>query len=196
MPAAGRKAGPLSRALVESAQQGDHAAFDALASAMYDRLYSIARRVLRDGYAAEDAVQEALIHGWQRLRSLRDPDRFDAWMYRLLINACHDQSRRGQRMETSVSEIGADRSDPADDYATVVNVDELERGFLRLPVEHRAVIVLTHYVGMTAPEVAQVLGIPLGTVYSRLHYALRAMRAALAGAAPTVPAGAVGEKNS
>ena len=183
----------MSRALVERAQQGDHAAVDALATGLYDRLYSIARRVLRDGYAAEDAVQETLINGWRRLRSLRDPDRFDAWMHRLLINACHDQSRRNSRFEVQVAELALNHADPSDDYASVVNVDELERGFLRLSVEHRAVLVLTHYVGMSAPEVAQVLGIPPGTVYSRLHYAVRAMRAALSKAASDAPAGALGE---
>ena len=185
----------MTRALVERAQQGDHAAFDALATGLYDRLYSIARRVLRDGYAAEDAVQEALINGWRQLRSLRDPDRFEAWMHRLLINACHDQSRRSHRLEVQIGEISADRSDPTDDFATVVNVDELERGFLRLSVEHRAVLVLTHYVGMSGPEVAQVLGIPPGTVYSRLHYAVRTMRATLSKAAPEGPAQALGEKS-
>ena len=184
----------MTRALVERAQQGDHAAFDALATAMYDRLYAIARRVLRDGYAAEDAVQETLIHGWSKLRSLRDPDRFEAWMHRLLINACHDQARRRHRLSVEVGEIDATTSDPSDDFATVVNVDELERGFLRLPVEHRAVLVLTHYMGMTAPEVSQILGIPPGTVYSRLHYAVRAMRTALTRATPEVPDGALAEK--
>jgi len=115
-------------------------------------------------------------------------------MHRLLVNACHDQSRRSHRLEVQIGEISANKSDPADDYATVVNIDELERGFLRLPVEHRAVLVLTHYMGMTAPEVAQLLGIPTGTVYSRLHYAVRSMRAALSKAAPGAPAGALGEK--
>jgi len=185
----------LRSGLVERAQQGDHDAFDALATALYDRLYSVARRVLRDGYAAEDAVQEALIRGWRDVRSLREPERFEAWMHRLLINACHDQSRRNRRFEVEVGEITADRSDPSDDFATVVNVDELDRAFLKLPVEHRAVLVLTHYVGLTAPEVGQILGIPAGTVYSRLHYGVRAMRTALSKAAPEAPAAALGEKS-
>ncbi len=146
---------------------------------MYDRLYGVARRILRDGYAAEEAVQECLIRGWRELRSLRDPARFEAWMHRLLVNSCHDQGRRARRMSVEVADIGFDHSDPADDFATVVNIDELERGFLQLPIEHRAVLVLTHYVGMSAPEVSQVLGIPVGTVHSRLHYGARAMRVAL-----------------
>jgi len=179
----------LTTELVRRAQAGDHEAFDALATSMYDRLYTIGCRILRDPYAAEDALQEALIQAWRELRSLRDPSRFDAWMHRLLINACHDQGRRSRRFSVEVSDLAVDRSDPADDYASVVNADELERGFLQLPVEHRAVLVLTHYVGMSAPEVADILGIPAGTVYSRLHYGIRAMRTALTRAAPAPPAG-------
>jgi RNA polymerase sigma-70 factor (ECF subfamily) len=179
--------------LIQRAQAGDRDAFDALATALYDRLYTVGQRILRDGYAAEDAVQEALIRGWRDLRSLRDLDRFDAWMHRLLVNACHDQHRRGRRFEVEVADISADRPDPADDYARVVNIDELDRAFLQLPIEHRAVLVLTHYVGMTAPEVAQTLDVPVGTVYSRLHRGIRAMRTALS-AAPGAPNEAVAEK--
>lgn len=166
--------------LVVRAQHGDREAFDALATALYDRLYAIARRILRDGHAAEDAVQEALIRGWRDLRSLRDPDRFEAWMHRLLVNACHDLSRHGRRFEVEVPAIGLDKPDPTDDYAAVATRDELDRAFLQLPVEHRAVLVLTHYVGMSAAEVSGVLGIPVGTVYSRLHYGIRMMRSAMA----------------
>jgi RNA polymerase sigma-70 factor, ECF subfamily len=165
--------------LVERAQHGDREAFDALARAMYDRLYSIGQRILRDGHAAEDAVQETLIRGWRDLRSLRDPSKFDAWIHRLLINACHDQSRSARRMEAKVTAIGLDREDPRDENATVAHRDEIERAFLRLPVEHRAVLVLLHYVGLPAPQVSQILGIPPGTVYSRNHYALRTMREAI-----------------
>jgi RNA polymerase sigma-70 factor (ECF subfamily) len=160
---------------------------------MYDRLYSIGRRVLRDGHAAEDAVQEALVRGWRDLRSLRDVDRFEAWMHRLLVHACHDQSRRARRFEVEVEQIGLDRSDPSDDFAAVVHRDELERAFLLLPIEHRAAIVLTHYVGMPATEVAQVLGVPVGTVYSRLHYGIKQMRTALLRAAPEEAATALPE---
>jgi RNA polymerase sigma-70 factor (ECF subfamily) len=176
--------------LVRSAQSGDRQAFDALAAGMYDRLYAVARRILRDGYAAEEAVQESLIRAWRELRSLRDPSRFEAWMHRLLVNACHDQGRKARRFAPEIPEISFDPSDPADAFAAVVNVDELERGFLRLSIDHRAVLVLTHYVGMSAPEVSQVLGIPVGTVHSRLHYGVRAMHAALS-ELPSAPSGAL-----
>lgn len=166
--------------LVVRAQSGDREAFDAIATAMYDRLYSVGRRILRDGNAAEDAVQEALIRGWRDLRSLREPDRFEAWMHRLLVRACQDQVRRRRAFDVRTVVLDIDRTDPVDDYAGVAQRDELERVFLQLPVEHRAVLILTHYVGLPATEVGRILGIPPGTVYSRLHYGAQRMRAALA----------------
>jgi RNA polymerase sigma-70 factor (ECF subfamily) len=169
---------------VARAQSGDREAFDALASAMYDGLYAVGRRILRDGHAAEDAVQEALIRAWRDLRSLREPDRFEAWMHRLLVRACYDQARRRRPFEVTISPIDTDRSDPADDIAVVAHRDELERAFLKLSVEQRAVLVLTHYVGMPAADVAHALGIPVGTVHSRLHYAIKAMRSTLANTSP------------
>jgi RNA polymerase sigma-70 factor (ECF subfamily) len=165
--------------LVERAQRGDHEAFDALATAAYHRLYAIARRILRDGYAAEDAVQDALVKAWREIRGLRDPGAFDAWLQRLLVNACRDQARRTRRRPIELPALPIDRAEPRDDLAQLADRDELERAFLELSVEHRAVLVLTHYVGLPAPEIARILGIPPGTVASRLHYGARAMRAAL-----------------
>ena len=173
--------------LVERAQRGDHEAFDALGTAAYHRLYAIARRILRDGYAAEDAVQETLVGAWRNLRSLREPERFDAWLHRLLIRACGDEVRRSRRRPIVVPALTLDRPNPTDDIATLVDQDEIERAFLALSVEHRAVLVLTHYVGLPAPEVAAILGIPPGTVHSRLHYGARAMRDALTPPAASHP---------
>ena len=173
--------------LVERAQRGDHEAFDALATAAYHRLYAIARRILRDGYAAEDAVQETLVGAWRNIRSLREPERFDAWLHRLLVRACDDEVRRSRRRPMVVPALMFDRPSPTDDIATLVDQDEIERAFLALSVEHRAVLVLTHYVGLPAPEVAAILGIPPGTVHSRLHYGARAMRDALMPPAVSFP---------
>jgi len=170
--------------LVERAQRGDHEAFDALATAAYHRLYAIARRILRDGYAAEDAVQDTLLKAWRELRGLRDPDRFDAWLHRLLVNACHDQARRARRRPLEVDVPVIDRPSARDDFADLVDRDAIEHAFLELTVEHRAVLVLTHYLGLTGPEIAAILRIPPGTVHSRLHYGTEAMRAALS--RPTV----------
>jgi RNA polymerase sigma-70 factor (ECF subfamily) len=165
--------------LVERAQRGDREAFDALATAAYHRLYAIARRILRDGYAAEDAVQDALVKAWRDIRGLRDPLAFDAWLQRLLVNACRDQVRRQRRRPVEVPALSDERAEPDDDLARLVDRDELERAFLDLSIEHRAVLVLTHYVGLPAVEVARILRVPPGTVASRLHYGTRAMRASL-----------------
>ena len=162
--------------LVERARHGDHAAFETLASAAYHRLFAIASRILRDQYAAEDAVQECLIRAWRDLPGLRDGDRFDAWLHRLLVRACADQGRRARRLRPEISGVEVDAREPADDVARIIDRDELERAFLQLSVEHRSVMVLVHYVGLSAPEVASILGVPAGTVYSRLHYAARQMR--------------------
>ena len=184
MPASRAEGSALTSELVERAQRGDHEAFDALATAAYHRLYAIARRILRDGYAAEDAVQDALVRAWRDLRGLRDRDRFDAWLNRLLVHACADHVRRDRRRPLEVMVDPIDRPDPQDDVARVGDRDEIERAFLKLSVEHRAVLVLTHYVGLSAPEIASILGIPVGTVYSRIHHGTRQMRSSLASAAP------------
>jgi len=180
----------LTSELVERAQRGDHEAFDALATAAYHRLYAIAQRILRDPPSAEDAVQDALVMGWHRLAGLRDPAAFDAWLQRLLINACHDHARRIRRRPIEIHAIPLDQQERRDDFALLADRDELERAFLELSVEHRAVLVLTHYVGLPGPEVGRILGIPPGTVASRLHYGTRAMRSALtrAVALPTTTA--------
>ena len=166
--------------LVERAQRGDHEAFDAIATAAYHRLYAIARRILRDGYAAEDAVQDALVRAWRDLRALRDPDRFDAWLHRLLVNACMDQVRKRKRRPIEVDILPLNQTASENPLDQLADRDEIERLFLQLPIEQRAALVLTHYVGLSAPEVGVILGIPPGTVYSRLHYGTRTMREQLA----------------
>ena len=169
----------MTAELVERAQRGDHEAFDVLATAAYHRLYAIARRILRDGYAAEDAVQEALVRAWRDLRALRDRDKFSAWLHRLLVRACADHVRKARRRLLEISIEPIDRADPFDAVASLPDRDAIERAFLELSVEHRAVLVLTHYVGLPAPEVAAILGIPTGTVYSRIHHGTRARQVAL-----------------
>lgn len=166
--------------LVERARRGDHAAFETLASAAYHRLYAIAARIIRDQYAAEDAVQEALVRAWRDLPGLRDPDRFDAWLHRLLVHACADQGRRARRHRSELSGWQGDVREMADDVTRVDDRDEIDRAFLGLSIEHRSAIILVHYVGMTAVEAAAILGVPPGTVYSRLHYAAQQLRGRLA----------------
>lgn len=166
-------------ALVERARAGDEEAFASLARGAGDRLLAIAFRILRDLGHAEDAVQQTLVLAWRELPSLRDVERFDAWLHRLLVNACYREARRGRRWAAIVQVLPSDEAEPSDDYVSVVERDQLERGFRRLPPEQRAIFVFHHHLGLTLPEIADQLGIPVGTVKSRLHYATNTLRAAL-----------------
>ena len=165
------------RDLVERARGGDHDAFTALVDLTVARLDSAARLILRDPELARDAVQEALIHAWRDLRGLRDPDRFDAWVHRLTVNACLDLARRRRRRVIEVELDQIDIASPSDPSSGVADRDQLELALRRLDAAHRAVVVLHYYLGMPMPDVASAMGIPLGTAQSRLHYALVAMRA-------------------
>jgi RNA polymerase sigma-70 factor (ECF subfamily) len=168
----------MQRDIVERAQGGDHDAFAALAGAAIHRLDAAARLILRDREQARDAVQNALVRAWRDLPTLRDPDRFDAWLHRLLVRACIDEARRLRRHRVDVDLTTIDL--PARDSASVLaDRDELDRGFRRLPPDQRVLIVLHHYLDLPLPEVATILGIPLGTAKSRLHRGLQDMRAAL-----------------
>jgi RNA polymerase sigma-70 factor, ECF subfamily len=164
-------------ALVERARAGDEEAFASLARAAGDRLLAIAYRILRDLGLAEDAVQQTLVLAWRELPSLRDVERFDAWLHRLLVNACYREVRRDRRWAANVHVLPID--EPTDDFRSVVDRDQLDRGFRRLPPEQRVVFVFHHYLGLTLLEVADQLGVPLGTIKSRLHYATNTLRAAL-----------------
>src|SRR5262245_16081302 len=173
--------------LVRRAREGDRDAFDLLMTAVIDHLYRIARLILRDTDRAEDAVQEALVRCWRDLRTLRDPDRFDAWLNRLLLRTIADEARRHRRFSASVVVL---KSDPQqrDDTGLVADRDELARVFGRLSVEHRTIVVLHHYLGYTVEDAAEAIGIPIGTAKSRLHYATDALRAALDADARTTAA--------
>jgi RNA polymerase sigma-70 factor, ECF subfamily len=169
----------LDRDLVEQAQRGDREAFAILARTHGDRLMQIAQRILRDVGLAEDAVQQTLVIAWRELPGLRDPDRFDAWLQRLLVNARYAEARRSRTWNAHVRILPTDGPAGLDESLSLDNRDRLERGFRRLPPDQRAILVFTHYMGLTPTEIAERLGIPVGTANSRLHYAHRAMRAAI-----------------
>jgi RNA polymerase sigma-70 factor, ECF subfamily len=169
----------MERRLVELAMHGDEAAFDTLVGRMGDGLYSVARRILRDTSLAEDATQQALLEAWRYLPRLRNPDRFEAWVYRLLVNACHGEARRERRHRGNLRLLPHDEPMTPDPASRIAIQDQLDHAFRRLSVEHRTVVVLVHYLGMTASEVAETMGTPVGTARSRLHYALQAMRSAI-----------------
>ena len=168
------------RDLVIQARDGDRDAFSALVTRSIGRLTAVARMILRDEYAAQDAVQEAFIEAWRSLPGLREPDAFEAWMRRLLVRACFKSGRRGKRAASV--EI---RLTPADEPAVAGAElhldlhDQLERGLARLSAEHRAVVVLVHYLDLPLADAAQAMGVPLGTTKSRLNRASQALRAAI-----------------
>jgi RNA polymerase sigma-70 factor (ECF subfamily) len=165
--------------LAARAQRGDEEAFASLVRALGDRCIFIAHRILRDVDRAEDAVQAAFISAWKELPTLRDLDRFEAWFHRILVNACYAEARRGRRWATNVVLLETDAPVARDEVLTVHDRDQLERGFRRLPPEQRAVLVFHHALGLSLLEVADHLGIPVGTAKSRLFYATAAIRAAI-----------------
>jgi len=166
-------------ALVEQAKRGDREAFDSLARLTGDRCMAIAFRILRDFDLADDAVQSALLTAWRELRALRDPDRFEPWLHRILTNACYAEARRRRRWSGGIRLLPSEPVHGSDDYATVDNRDQLERAFRRLTVQQRAVLVFHHYLGLSISEVAARTDIPVGTAKSRLHHASRALRASI-----------------
>ncbi len=178
------------RDLVERAREGDRDAFSVLVQMTSDRLYSIATRILRDNDLAEDALQSALISAWRELPRLRDPDRFEAWVRKLLVHACYAEARRRRSWAANVRVLPVDGPAGPDDALTVVDRDALDRAFRRLTVEQRTVVVLHLHQGLPLVEIADTLGIPAGTARSRLHYATRVLRAAIeADAAPVATEG-------
>ena len=174
------------RDLVELARRGDRDAFAALASGSLDRLFAVARRILQDHYGAQDAVQSALLSAWRDLPSLRDVDRFEPWLHRLLVRACYEEARRTRAFRSSIRSV---RSEPAevDTSDWLADRDQLEHAFALLNVEQRSVVVLHFYLGLPLTDVADVLAIPEGTARSRLHYALRILRGAIDAAARPLP---------
>ena len=169
----------MDQDLVVRVQQGDHRAFEALAAADYPRLYRVAFGVMGDHPSAEDVTQQALLDIWRDIRRLRDPARYEAWAYRLLVRVCYAEARRRPKWRSSDDLSPADEPRTADAYAAVTDRDQLERGFQHLSMDHRVVIILRFLLGMTPEQVASTLGISRWTVYSRLRSATKAMRAVL-----------------
>jgi RNA polymerase sigma-70 factor (ECF subfamily) len=165
--------------LVELARAGDEVAFSELVDLDGDRCYAIAYRILRDTERAQDAVQQAFLLAWRELPRLRDPERFEVWLHRLLVNACYEELRRYRRWSENVRSLPVDGPGGADETVAIDDRDALERAFRRLTPEHRAVVVLHHHAGFPLASIAEVAGVPLGTVKSRLHYATRILREAL-----------------
>lgn len=172
--------------LVGAAASGDRDAFAALASTRLDRLFATAVLMLRDRSRAEDAVQDALVRAWRDLPALRDTDRFDAWLRRLLVRACYDEARRNRRHAGNVTLLPRHEPATPDAAAAVADRDEMDAALRRLSSDHRAIVVHHYYLGLSLPEIADAFDIPLGTAKSRLHHARLALRDGLGrGAART-----------
>ena len=125
----------MHRALVDRAKQGDGEAFDALARTVGDRCMAIAYRILRDADLADDAVQAALITAWRELRTLRDPDRFEPWLHRILTHECYAEARRRTRWSADIRVLPVDREWDSGAISTVNDRDQLDRAFRRLTLE-------------------------------------------------------------
>ena len=168
------------RELVERARRGDHDAFAVLAGALVARLDAAARLILRDHELARDAVQEGFIRAWRSLPTLRDPDRFEAWLHRLVFHACMDATRRRRRRPMEVELTPLDNPTVSDIASLIADRDVLDAALRRLRPEFRAVVVLHYFLGMSLPDVAAALEIPVGTAKSRLHRSLADMRVSIA----------------
>ena len=180
------------RTLVEQAGRGDHDAFAVLARAAFARLDTAARLILRDAELARDAVQEAMVRAWRDLPGLRDPDRFDAWLYRLTVNACLDAARHRRRRVREVELTPMTDVPIPDRSGLLADRDQLDHALRLLEPDLRAIVVLHYYLDLTLPETADALRLPVGTIKSRLHRALTALRVTVAAdevASPPEPQG-------
>ena len=167
------------RDLVERAKRGDHDAFATLAGDAIARLDAAARLILRDPELARDGVQDGYLRAWRTLPALRDPDRFDAWLRRLIVHSCIDIMRRRRHRAIEVDLTPIDVAGGGDFTSTIVDRDLVEEALRHLDPEWRAVVVMHYFLGMPLPEVATALGIPVGTAKSRLHRSILAMRIAV-----------------
>ena len=165
--------------LVNRARHGDREAFAVLAGGAVDRLHATARLILRDTELAQDATQDALVRAWRDLPTLRDVERFDAWLYRLVVRSCADVQRRRRRWRAEITLVPTEPSEP-DRASELADRDQLERALRRLNDRQQTILILHFYVGLSPSEAADALDIPIGTAKSRLHYAIDSLRAVIA----------------
>jgi RNA polymerase sigma factor (sigma-70 family) len=171
--------GGLSRVgprLPEQAQAEREAAFDRLTQARLERAYRLASLLLRDQSEAEDAVHDAAVRAWTRWADLRDQDSFEAWFDRIVVSRCRDRMRRNHAAPMSLPQLEPAAGDEPE--RVIVERDNLRRALAALGPDHRIVVVLRFVDDMSVPSIAAMTGEREGTVKSRLHYALRQIRAA------------------
>ena len=157
--------------------------FDALLDRhALDRAYRTARIILLDAAEAEDATHDAALSAWRRFGELRDPERFEAWFGRILVNACRDRLRVRRRLPISIDVVpvgSLDRRRAPDPGDLVGTSDALREALRHLRPEHREVIALRYQADLTVNEIAARTSTRPGTVKSRLHYALRHLRSSV-----------------
>jgi RNA polymerase sigma-70 factor (ECF subfamily) len=152
-------------------------AFLRLADEHLDAAYRLARAILRDATEAQDATHDAFEQAWRKWSTLRDPARFEPWFDRILVNTCRDRLRSARRQPTDISaEVAIDSGDP---YGQAHDRDLLADAIAGLSPDHRVVVALRFYRDLPVDEIASRLGVPVGTVQSRLHYALKRLHAAI-----------------
>jgi RNA polymerase sigma-70 factor (ECF subfamily) len=178
----GPRIGPaIDRSTIDRARNGDRVAFELIVRARKDAVYRLSFAILGSEADARDAAQETFVAVWRQLRRLRDADRFDAWLQRVVVNAARqviraNARRRVREVPASTIESLADRVDGrGSDDAAVLDI-----ALRRLPVEQRSILVLHHLEGRALAELAEILQVPLGTAKSRLFTARKALAAAIA----------------
>jgi RNA polymerase sigma factor (sigma-70 family) len=171
----------MQRELVEQAMSGDIDAYSELVRASHPRLFGVANLILRDSERAQDAVQDALLLAWRHVRSLRDPDAWDAWLRRLTVRACYKVAAAHKRRTLVEVRVPPDPGSAGAPDASigVADRDWLGRELDRLDIDQRVVLVLHYYLDLPVSEVAEIIDIPYGTAASRLHRGLEAMRASM-----------------
>jgi RNA polymerase sigma-70 factor (ECF subfamily) len=173
---------PAWRSLVDLARSGDGDAFESLVRSRMDAMYRLSLAILGDSSDAADATQETFIAAWRELPRLRDPERFDAWLGRVAVNSCRMILRaRGRRRvrELPMAEMDAVAEDASGDGRGLSDGATLRAALRHLSLDHRAILALHHLEGRPVAEVAEVLGIPVGTAKSRLFNARAALDRAL-----------------
>lgn len=175
----------MDQHVVAEARRGDTGAFESLVVGHHHRLFRVAQGILRDPHLAEDATQQAFLDIWRGIRRLRDPAKFEAWSYRVLVRVCQREVKRKTDWVPDTELLPIEEPLASDQFGAVMHRDQLERGFRHLSVEHRTVIVLHHLLDMTLESVAETLDIPLGTAHSRLSRAMQALRAAIQQPSPS-----------
>lgn len=170
----------IDRSLIDRARNGDLDAFETIVRARMDAVYRLTNAILGNEADARDAAQETFVAAWREVGRLREPDRFEAWLQRVAVNAARQTHRARSRRR--VREIPSSTVVALADQAARAPRDDaaiLDAALATLPVEQRAILVLHHLEGRPLAELAAILDIPEGTAKSRMFTARRALAAAV-----------------